>query len=237
MSRHTPEGAVRRARWSEYPALAALVATRMATARSRAGGRLASVRRVGAWLWSWTVTLFTLAGYGGCTLAGRKAVVTAWVLEGTWRGLVRASPLLTATVAGVAAVLIVSPLWVALLFLAALVVGLCTTLCRAWRLAPLRRCRPPGAVFVANLASREPGAGKVVLGHVCKWAADEGRHVCLEATAHPKLLGYYRQQGFDEGHAVRSGRRMTVYMERKPPLVIGPAAGSSTGGNQERRPQ
>jgi hypothetical protein len=40
--------------------------------------------------------------------------------------------------------------------------------------------------------------------------------VCLEATGHPRLVAYYREQGFEEGQAVRVGRRSTVYMERKP---------------------
>ena len=221
MTNRPADGVVRQARWYEYPALAALVATRMARAPSRSGSRLAGARMLGQWLWAWTVSLFTLVGYGGFTVTGRKAVVTAWVLQDSWRGLVRASPLLAATVVLVALVLILSPLWLSLAFLALLGVGLGTALRRARRLAPLRRCRPPGAIFVANLASRQAGAGKVVLSRVCEWAAEEHRHVCLEADGHPKLLEYYRQQGFAEGEAIRFRRKSTVYMERKPAVVSG----------------
>ena len=232
MKHHPADGAVRRARWGEYPALAALVATRMVRAPSRAGGRLGSVRRAAAWLWIWAVTVLTLAGYGAFTLPGRKAVASAWVLEDSWHGLVRALPVLAAIAACVAAILLPAPMWLAVGFASAVVVGFAANLRRARRLAPLRRCRPPGALLVANIASGEPGAGKEVLGQVCRWADDEGRHVCLEADAHPKLVAYYGQHGFEVGGAVRVGPRTTVYMERKPqsPLLGGGRqAGSDTG--------
>lgn len=216
MTPHPEHEVVRRARWRQYPALAALVATRMVKAPSRVGGRLGGVGRAGSWLWCWTLALVTLAGFGGFTLRGRRAVVTAWVLEDSWRGLVRASPLLAAMAVAPAIVLMSTPVWLTVVFAGAVVVGLSANLHRARRLGPLRRSRPPGAVLVAALASAEPGAGKVVLGHVCRWAADEGRSVCLEATGHPRLVAYYREQGFEEGQAVRVGRRSTVYMERKP---------------------
>lgn len=217
MRQHGELGPARRARWHEYPALAALVATRMVKAPSRAGGRLGAVGRAGAWLWAWALALVTLAAFGGFTLRGRKAVVSAWVMENSWRGLVRASPLLAAIAGGVAAVLLRTPAWLTAVFAGGVIVGLGANLYQGHRLAPLRRCRPPGALLVAALASGEPGAGKVVLGHVCRWAGAEGRSVCLEASGHPRLVSYYRQQGFEEGQSVCIGGRSTLYMELKPP--------------------
>lgn len=225
MRQHAEFGPVRRARWPEYPALAALVATRMMKAPSRAGGRLGGVGRAGAWLWAWALALVTLAAFGGFTLRGRKAVVTAWVLEDSWRGLLRASPLLAAMAGGVAAVLLWTSVWLTAVFAGGVIVGLGANLYRGLRLAPLRRCRPPGAVLVAALASGEPGAGRVVLGHVCRWAGAEGRSVCLETSGHPRLVSYYRQQGFAEGQCVCIGRRSTLYMELKPaPSTPAPTA-------------
>jgi hypothetical protein len=61
----------------------------------------------------------------------------------------------------------------------------------------------------------------MVLSRVCEWAVEERRHVYLEADGHPKLLEYYRQQGFAEGKAIRFRGKTTVYMERKPAVVSG----------------
>ena len=205
---------VRRARWREYPALAGLVARRLAESRDPdrpAGG---PVRRAGLWL----TTVMTMVVYGAWTTQHRQAVATSWVLDSSDRGpALRSAALVLLMAIGEVSLFVAGPTWTPLVVIAVLAFPM-RRLWRRWRArAPLRAGRRSGAVYVANLASARKGAGRVLLDHIATVAAGQGRHTCVEALAHPELIAYYQGRGFAEVRRVDAGEdHPVVYLERDP---------------------
>ncbi len=204
---------VRAARWSEYPALAALVSVGLAPKESQPLVALAGRR---AYLFVCAILIFV--SYGALTVGRREAVGSAWALDREWPGVVRSLPFIAAV--GVLEVVLLprSPVLVRL----AVAGGLCFGMVRLRRShrarAALREHRPPNGLFVANLVSRRKGAGREILDAFWARAASESRPLCLEAAAVPELVAYYRRAGLEKvGEPVWDGRRDLVYMQRPSP--------------------
>jgi hypothetical protein len=205
---------VRPARWVEYPALASLAARRLGESRSADRPPAGPLRRMRLW----GATFMTLAAYGGWTTDRHQAVASSWLLDGDeWAPVLRAGPVLVPIFAAELAIFAVSPPWVPVVMCGLILFGL-SRLLRTWRArAGLRESRRPGALYIANLASREKGAGAVVLDHLVATATARGIAACLEASAHPDLIDYYTRHGFDELRTVDAGGERVVYMERPAP--------------------
>jgi len=206
---------VRAARWSEYPALAALVAVGLAPKGSRPPVALAGRR---AYLFICATLIFV--SYGALTVGRREAVGSAWALDREWPGVVRCLPFIAAV--GVMEVVLLSRSPV--LVRVAVAGGLCFGMVRLRRShrarAALRERRPPNGLLVTNLVSRRKGAGREILDAFWARAASESRPLCLEAAGVPGLVAYYRRAGLEEvGDPVWAGRRELVYMQRPSPQL------------------
>ena len=205
---------VRRARWWEYPALARIVARRMAESRDPDRPDGGPLRRGALWLTS----VITMVIYGAWTTEHRQAVATSWVLDRPGRGpALRSAALLAIMMVAELALFVAAPSWAPV----ALIAVMAFPMRRLWRRrrarAPLRAGRRSGAVYVADLASARKGAGRVVLDHIATLAARDGHHTCLEAVGHPDLIAYYQGRGFDEVLQVDAGEdHPVVYLERDP---------------------
>lgn len=212
--------AVRQAHWYEHPPLALLVARRLAP-KGAASPLAVACRR--AYLFACATLAF--AAYGALTVGRREAVGSAWALERESSGALRAVPLIALLGVLELGVLYVSPPWVADAFTVIFVGGM-VFIARSRRArAELRRRRPPRGLFVANLASRRPGAGREVLDAFLARAAAEDRRLCLEAPAAPGLVAFYKRVGLKVvGPPVRVGGRNLVYMEWSAPGRLVPFA-------------
>lgn len=157
------------------------------------------------------------ASYGALTVGHREAVASAWPLDEGRRGMVRAAPILVPVAVLEFVMFAVGPAWLPYAIGIALLCGL-VALVRSQRArAELRDHRRPDAIFLANLASRRPGAGREILDVFRAQAAAQDRYLCLEAVAVPKLVQYYRDAGFEVvGFPVPVGPRELVHMESSP---------------------
>jgi hypothetical protein len=202
---------VRRARWSEYFALAGLAARRLAEAGSPGPAGRRPLHRAGLWL----ATMLTLSAYGAWTTDHHQAMATSWVLDDhDWAPVRRASPVLVLMVAAELTLFVLSPGWVPVVLFLLLCIPM-ARLCRQWwARADLRAGRRRGAVFVANLVSAHKGAGRVVLDHIIATAAADDRFTALEARA--ALMHYYEGCGFTLVRTVDAGDGPVLYMERSP---------------------